>query len=51
MGHLLKGYADDVTLISDDFNTYISVLQFIDLKVSDLDVSLNQLSVCPFLWC
>jgi len=33
MDNSLKGYADDVTLISDDFDTHKSVLQHIDLLI------------------
>ena len=38
MKHSLKGYADDVTLISNDVDAYTSVLQTIDEKAADLDL-------------
>ena len=36
MKHSLKGYADDVTLISNDVDAHTSVLQTIDEKAADL---------------
>ena len=39
MEHYLKGYAEDVTLISCDIDVRESVLHVIDLKAADLDLS------------
>ena len=39
MEHSLKGYADDVTLISCDFYVHTSVLQLINLKAPDLGLT------------
>ena len=37
--HSVKGYADDVTLISNEFGTHVSVLQAVDQRAGDLDLS------------
>ena len=50
MDHSLKGYADDVTLICDDFDTHKSVLQHIDSKASDLDLSFKPAKCVSFLF-
>jgi len=47
--HSLKGYADNVTLISCDIDVNKSVLQIIDLKAANLDLTLNHLN--KFLFC
>ena len=49
MEHSLKGYADDVTLISCDIDVNKSVLQINDLKAANLDSTLNHLNT--FLFC
>jgi len=46
----LKGYADDVTLISDDFTAHKSVLQLIDQKVTDLDLCFKPAKCVSFLF-
>jgi len=35
--HSVKGYADSVTLISNDFDTNVSVLQAMDQRAGGLD--------------
>ena len=50
MEHSLKGYADDVTLISDDFDTHKSVLQLLDLKATDLDLVFKPAKCISFLF-
>jgi len=50
MDHSLKGYADDVTLISCDIDVHKSVLQTIDLKAADLDLSFKPLKCISFLF-
>jgi len=45
-GHSLKGYANDVTLISDDVVVHTSVLQTIDNKAADLDLFFIKLAKC-----
>ena len=46
MEHSLKGYADDVTLISCDIEVHKSVLQTIDQKASDLDLTFKPPKMC-----
>ena len=43
----VKRYADDVTVISNDFDTHVSVLQTIDQHAVDLDL-LFKLAKCVF---
>ena len=50
MEHSLKGYADDVTLISDDFTAHKSVLQLIDQKATDLDLCFKPAKCVSFLF-
>ena len=38
MEHSLKGYADDVTLLSIDIDVHMSVLKSLDLRAADLDL-------------
>jgi len=37
--HSVKGYTDDVALISNDFVIHVSVLKAVDQKAGDLDLS------------
>ena len=50
MEHSLKGYADDVTLISCDIDVHKSVLQTIDLKAADLDLTFKPSKCISFLF-
>ena len=50
MEHSLKGYADDVTLISCDIDIHKSVLQMIDLKAADLDLTFKPSKYISFLF-
>jgi len=50
MEHSLKGYADDVTLISCHVDVHKSVLQAIYLKAADLDLYF-QPAKCIFDGC
>ena len=50
MEHSLKGYADDVTLISCDIDVHKSVLQTIDLRAADLDLSFKPPKCISFLF-
>ena len=45
----LKDNADDVTLISCDINVHKSVLQTIELKAADLDLTFKQFKCISFL--
>jgi len=46
----LKGYADDVTLISDDVVVHTSVLQTIDKKAADLDLFFKPAKCVSYLF-
>ena len=48
--HSLKGYADDVTLISTDLTIHTSVLQSIDKKAADLDLSFKPVKCVSYLF-
>ena len=48
--HSVKGYADDVTLISNDLATHVSVLQAVDQKASDLDLSFKPQKCVSYLF-
>ena len=50
MEHSLKGYADDVTLISCDIDVHKSVLQTIDLRAADLDLTFKPSKCISFLF-
>jgi len=50
MEHSLNGYADDVALISCDFDVHKSVLQLIGLKAVDLDLSFKPAKCVSFLF-
>jgi len=39
--HSVKGYADNVTVVSNDFDTHLSVLQTVDQRAGDLDLSFS----------
>ena len=48
--HSLKGYADDVTLISTDLTIHTSVLQSINKKAADLDLSFKPVKCVSYLF-
>jgi len=48
--HSVKGYADDATLIPTNLLTHSSVLQEIDRKAADLDLSLKPSKCISFLF-
>ena len=48
--HSLKGYADDVTLISNDVDVHTSVLQTIDQKAADLDLFFKPVKCVSYLF-
>ena len=50
MEHSLKQYADDVALISCDIEVHKSVLQMIDQKASDLDLTFKPPKCASFLF-
>jgi len=50
MEYSLKGYADDVTLISSDINAHKYVLQTIDMRAADLDLSFKPSKCVSFLF-
>jgi len=47
--HSVKGYADDVILVSDNFDIHVSVLQTVDQRACDLDLSFKPVKVCIVL--
>jgi len=48
--HSLKGYADDVTLISNDVDAHTSVLQIIGEKAADLDLYFKPAKFVSYLF-
>jgi len=48
--HSVKAYADDATLISDSLETHISVLQQVDQKAGDLDLSFKPSKCVSYLF-
>ncbi|XP_065896220.1 uncharacterized protein [Dysidea avara] len=50
IAHSVKGYADDATLISTNLETHSSVLQEIDKKAADLDLTLKPSKCVSFLF-
>ena len=50
MEHSLKGYADDVTLLSCDIDVHKSVLQMIYLRAADLDLTFKPSKCISFLF-
>ena len=48
--HSLKGYTDDVTLISTDVDVHTSVLQTIDRKTANLDLSFKPAKCISYLF-
>ena len=50
MEHSVKGYADDVTIISNDIDAHVSVLQTVDQRASDLDLSFKPAKCVSYLF-
>ena len=50
MEHLVKAYADNATLISDSLEVHASVLQQIDRKAADLDLSFKPSKCVSYLF-
>ena len=48
--HSVKGYADDVTLISSNFDVHVVVLQSVDQRASDLDLSFKPVKCVSYLF-
>ena len=48
--HSVKGYADDVTVISTNLDTHVYVLQTVDQKASDLDLSFKPVKCVSYLY-
>ena len=48
--HSVKGYADDVTLVSDNFDVHVSVLQTVDRRACDLDLSFKPVKCVLYLF-
>ena len=48
--HSLKGYADDVTLLSIDIDVHMSVLKSLDLRAADLDLCFKPSKCVSFLF-
>jgi len=46
----MKGYANDVTLISSNFDVHITVLQSFDQRASDLDLSFKPVKCALYLF-
>jgi len=46
----VKGYADDVTLISSNFDVHVTVLQSFDQRASDLDLSFKHVKCVSYLF-
>ena len=46
--HSVKGYVDNVTILSNDIDTWVSALQTVDQRAVDLDLSFKPTKcVCP----
>ena len=48
--HCVKAYADDATLISDSLEAHVSVLQQVDQKAKDLDLSFKPTKCVSYLF-
>ena len=48
--HSMMGYADDVTLVSDNFDIHVSVLQTVDRRACDLDLSFKPVKCISYLF-
>ena len=48
--HCVKAYADDATLISDSLEAHVSVLQQVDQKAKDLDLSFKPAKCVSYLF-
>ena len=48
--HSVKGYADDVTLISSDFDAHVTVLQSVDQRAGDLDLCFKPVKCVSYLY-
>ena len=48
--HSVMGYADDVTLVSDNFDIHVSVLQTVDRRACDLDLSFKPVKCISYLF-
>jgi len=48
--HSVKGYADDVTVISNDFDIHVSVLQTVDQRAGDLNLSFKPAKCVSYLF-
>ena len=47
--HSVKGYADNVTLISSNFDAHVAVLQLVNQRASDLDLSFKPVNYISYL--
>ena len=50
MEHSLKGYADDVTLLSSDIDVHKSVLQSLEIRAADIDLCFKPSKCTSFLF-
>ena len=48
--HSVKGYADDVTILSNNIDTHVSVLQTVDQRVGDMDLSFKPTKCVSYLF-
>jgi len=48
--HSVKGYADDVTFISSNFDVHVTVLQTVDQRPGDLDLSFKPAKCMSYLF-
>jgi len=48
--HLVKGYADDVTIISNNSDSHVSLLQTVDQHAGDLDLSFKPAKCVSYLF-
>ena len=46
----VKGYVDDITIISNDIDAHVSVLQTVDQRVDDLDLSFKAAKCVSYLF-
>ena len=50
MEHSLKGYADDITLLSSDIDVHKSVLQSLDIRAADIGLCFKPSKCISFLF-
>jgi len=48
--HSVKGYADDVTLISSNFDAHVTVFKSVDQRAGDLDLGFKPVKCVSYLY-